>query len=196
MTVVSTPIEFSNDLISPDKIIIEQATTKEDFEDIKTLFLAYQTELGENLDFQDFDHEISSLPGVYGPLENGLLLIGRTQIGKELVCCGSIKKRDIPPKCRDLETEQRLGISGSVNGCEMKRLFILPKFRKLRLGAYLAKLLESLAKKECNYEVMVLDTLPRLESACVLYKKLGFERAEAYYFNPLPGVLYFRKYLV
>jgi len=37
---------------------------------------------------------------------------------------------------------------------------------------------------------LVLDTLQKLESANILYEKLGFHKTEAYYYNPIPGVIY------
>jgi putative acetyltransferase len=42
---------------------------------------------------------------------------------------------------------------------------------------------------------MKLDTLERLQAAIKLYQKFGFETVNAYYDNPLPGVVYMQKEL-
>lgn len=46
-----------------------------------------------------------------------------------------------------------------------------------------------------SVQVMVLDTLERLEGANRLYRRLGFELTERYNDCPLPGVLYFARML-
>ena len=42
---------------------------------------------------------------------------------------------------------------------------------------------------------MVLDTLPKLQAAISLYKTYGFTERDAYYHNPLEGVIYLEKKL-
>ena len=42
---------------------------------------------------------------------------------------------------------------------------------------------------------MVLDTIIPLQSAILLYKKVGFVECEVYYHNPMDDVLYFKKIL-
>lgn len=42
---------------------------------------------------------------------------------------------------------------------------------------------------------MVLDTIIPLQSTIHLYKKVEFVEFEAYYHNPMDGVLYFKKIL-
>ncbi len=43
---------------------------------------------------------------------------------------------------------------------------------------------------------MVIDTLDRLTEAMALYESKGFKRIEAYYDNPLAGVVYLKKELM
>ena len=78
--------------------------------------------------------------------------------------------------------------------CEMKRLYVKPSCRGMKLGE---KLIEELIAhaRQAGYKEMVLDTIVPLQSAIHLYKKLGFAECEPYYHNPMPDVLYFRKEL-
>ena len=78
--------------------------------------------------------------------------------------------------------------------CEMKRLYVKPSYRGIKLGE---KLIEELTAhaRQAGYKEMVLDTIVPLQSAIHLYKKLGFTECEPYYHNPMPDVLYFRKEL-
>ena len=78
--------------------------------------------------------------------------------------------------------------------CEMKRLYVKPSCRGMKLGE---KLIEELIAhaRQAGYKKMVLDTIVPLQSAIHLYKKLGFAECEPYYHNPMPDVLYFRKEL-
>ena len=78
--------------------------------------------------------------------------------------------------------------------CEMKRMYVKPSCRGMKLGE---KLIEELIThaRQAGYKEMVLDTIVPLQSAKHLYKKLGFTECEPYYHNPMPDVLYFRKEL-
>ena len=73
--------------------------------------------------------------------------------------------------------------------CEMKRLFVYPRYLKHGIGRKLC--LELIAKaKSLGYNKMRLDTLTRLEAANKLYKKLGFYDIEPYRINPDPTAKY------
>jgi GNAT superfamily N-acetyltransferase len=75
--------------------------------------------------------------------------------------------------------------------CEFKRLFTRPEFRGQHVGR--ALFARALADAEAlGYEHAYLDTLQRLEAANVMYQKFGFHKIPAYYYNPLPGVVYYR----
>ncbi len=76
----------------------------------------------------------------------------------------------------------------------MKRLYVSPDARGTGLGETLALAVEAEARR-IGYRVMMLDTLPRLEPAVALYRKLGFAPAEAYYPSPMAGTVFFGKAL-
>ena len=73
--------------------------------------------------------------------------------------------------------------------CEMKRLYVLPRFRGTGLGRLLVEELGSDARSH-GYRRMVLDTLPSMLPAQAVYSAMGFQPIPAYYDNPLPGVVY------
>ena len=81
----------------------------------------------------------------------------------------------------------------SKSRCEMKRLYVKPKYRENKLGKKLVLEILEYAKK-AGYKEMVLDTIIPLQSAIHLYKKVGFVEREAYYHNPMDDVLYFKRY--
>lgn len=78
--------------------------------------------------------------------------------------------------------------------CEMKRLYVDPEYRNLKIGDALVKTLLQEAQT-LGYTTMKLDTLERLQAAINLYLKFGFETVTAYYDNPLPSVVYMQKKL-
>ena len=82
----------------------------------------------------------------------------------------------------------------SPSRCEMKRLYVLPDYRKDGVGQALLTEIVNLAAAD-GYEEMVLDTLLPMESAIRLYRRNGFEEISAYYENPMDDVLYFRRAL-
>ena len=76
----------------------------------------------------------------------------------------------------------------------MKRLYVLPAYRKDGVGQTLLTEIVNLAAAD-GYEEMVLDTLLPMESAIRLYRRNDFAEIPAYYENPMDDVLYFRRTL-
>jgi GNAT superfamily N-acetyltransferase len=138
------------------------------------LFREYVDWLGVDLSFQGFEAELASLPGKYAP-PTGELLLAYSIDGDALGCVA----------VRPLE---------GTAVCEMKRLYVRPVARGLRIGAALVAAIIRSAR-ELGYAEMKLDTLPSMPQALALYKRCGFSEIPAYYHNPVPGTVYLGKRL-
>ncbi len=146
---------------------LREARTPEDIPRVRRLFRAYADWLGVDLCFQDFERELTELPGCYAPPAGRLLLAA---VGAEVVGCVGL---------RPLET----GV------CEMKRLWVEPGFAGQGIGRALAEAVIR-AARQIGYRRMRLDTIPaRMPAAQHLYAALGFREIPAYYHNPLAGVV-------
>jgi ribosomal protein S18 acetylase RimI-like enzyme len=153
---------------------IQKVTTEGPaLESIKSLLKAYLGELNEDLCFQSFDSEIDNPLYKYSA-PTGALFIAYYNA--------------IPVGCIALQPLQE------PQTCEMKRLYVDPEYRNLKIGDALVKTLLQEAQS-LGYTTMKLDTLERLQAAIKLYLKFGFETVTAYYDNPLPSVVYMQKKL-
>lgn len=75
--------------------------------------------------------------------------------------------------------------------CEMKRLYVRPRYRGKKIGYSLAsKLL--LDAKELGYGSVYLDTLPYLENAIRLYEQMGFRITDKYNDSPMPTSIFMK----
>jgi len=137
------------------EITVEPVTRPEDIAAVRELFREYAEFMGFQLCFQGFDRELEGLPGAYTPPHGELLLcrVGGAPAGCVATC------RHMP------------GVA------EMKRLYVRPDFRNLKIGRNLAWLAMGMAH-EAGYVSIRLETVPdRMPTAIGMYEKLGFESA-------------------
>jgi ribosomal protein S18 acetylase RimI-like enzyme len=146
---------------------IIKAGINEDIQNVRLLFEEYANSLGFDLDFQNFDNELKTLPGEYSEPGGCLLL---AFYNGQLAGCVALRK---------LQNEI----------CEMKRLYVRPHFRNLKIGKTLAEAIIEEAKK-IGYVYMRLDTVPSMKKAQELYTSLGFKEIPAYRYNPISGAMF------
>lgn len=145
-------------------------------QEIKLLFSEYTNMLIEGdpsfkkyLEIQNYDNELKHLEKKYG-LPYGRLYLA--YYNNEVAGCIGLKKID-------------------EKNCEMKRLYVRPKFRGKQIGE---QLIEKIIKdaKEIGYSYMLLDTLPFLKSAIHLYKKYEFYEITSYNNSPMDTSIYMK----
>jgi len=121
--------------------VIERASGDE----VRELIEEYAASLAIDLSFQNFDDELAHLDAFY---ETMLL----ARIDGEPAGCVALRRIDDAT-------------------CEMKRLYVRPRFRGHDLGRKLAERIIAVAR-ESGYARMLLDTLPSMSSARALYTSL------------------------
>jgi putative acetyltransferase len=140
---------------------------------VRGLFREYAGSLAIDLCFQNFEHELATLPGEYAA-PHGALLLALVD-GEPAGCVGM---RPLPE-------------ADHANACEMKRLYVRRAFRRFGLGRLLTQALMDLAT-QAGHSCMLLDTLDDMEAARGLYASLGFVEIPPYYYNPIPGAHYLK----
>ncbi|EKQ56068.1 MULTISPECIES: GNAT family N-acetyltransferase [unclassified Clostridium] len=148
--------------------------------EIKELFFEYTEMLVKNnpnvakyLKLQNYDSEVEHLTDKYGLPEGRLYIV---KVENQVAGCIGLRK---------INDEN----------CEVKRLYVRPEFRGHKLAI---KLIERIIDdaKSIGYKSMLLDTLPFLEEAIHLYKKLGFYEIESYNNNPMDTLIYMKLDLI
>lgn len=135
---------------------------------VRKLFMEYAESLGFDLCFQGFQQELDGLPGAYAAPEGRLLLaVDGDQV---IIGCVAIRK---------LEDDV----------CEMKRLYVPPRFRGDGLGRRLAEAVIQEARS-IGYKKIRLDSLSSMTEAVGLYRSLGFTEISSYRHNPLPNAIF------
>lgn len=142
-------------------------------EGVRSLFVEYARSVSIDLCFQNFEQELLTLPGEYSAPRGALLL---AMVDGHFAGCCAMRPLDG---------------ADYTNSCEMKRLYVRPQFRGLRLGRMLAEGILD-AARVAGYDSILLDTLDEMESARALYQELGFEEIPPYYYNPIAGAHYLK----
>lgn len=130
---------------------------------VKALFEEYAGTLGIDLGFQNYDEEMSRFPDAY----QAVLM---AQVKGEAAGAVALK-------------------AFAVGECEMKRLYCRPAYRALGIGRRLAEAIIAEARAQ-GFARMLLDTMPQMQAAQALYRRLGFQEIAPYYHNPHEGALY------
>lgn len=137
------------------EITVGPAEGAQDIAAVRALLWEYGTSLAFEVCFRDFEQELDNLPGPHVPPYGELLLcrVGGAPAGCVATC------RYVP------------GVA------EMKRLYVRPDFRDMKIGSNLAWLAMGIAH-EAGYASMRLETLPQhMARAVGMYEKLGFEKS-------------------
>lgn len=133
------------------------------WQEFAVLAAEYAASLDVDLSYQGFDEEMASLPSMYG-VAPACAFLARVD-GRGAGCIGL--------------RQHRLG-------GELKRLWVAPWARGLGLGRALAERAIA-AARDSGLKRVVLDTLPSMTGARMLYAGLGFEPIEPYYDTPVQG---------
>jgi len=159
---------------------IHEAVSPSQVEVARSLFREYRAWLVDHREVTAFgdeilargltwlDQEIEELPGDYIPPGGALLVAysGITPVG-----CAALHGRG-------------LGVG------EIKRIYVRESQRGAGLGRRLTRQALSLARKR-GYRRVVLDTLPTMNHAIAMYRKMGFQPTERYWPHPVPDALFF-----
>ena len=153
--------------------LVEAYTHKDE---VKALFNEYTQMLidGDNsfkdyLELQNYDHELEDLEDKYGLPYGRLYLAFYNGV---LAGCIGLRKIDS-------------------ENCEMKRLYVKPQFRGKKIASFLVKHIIEEARK-IGYKHILLDTLPFLETAIIMYKNYGFYEIESYNNSPMDNLIYLK----
>lgn len=146
---------------------------KDYIDQVKEKIIEYTKRLNRDLSFQNLEEELKDPAKKYTAPEGELLV--------------AVDDNDhvVGMVAYHRHTKER---------CEMKRLYVSPDCRGMKLGEQLVQAITEHAKK-AGYQEMVLDTIQPLQNAIHLYQKMGFTECEAYYDNPMSDVIYMKKIL-
>ena len=125
----------------PPQVHILRADTPTLLTEARQLFVEYAASLPIDLEFQQFEQELASLPGDYADPIRGALLLA-TIDGAVAGCCAL---RALPDTDYD-------------DAAEMKRLYVRPQFRRFGLGRALTEATLDAARL-LGYQHVLLDTL-------------------------------------
>jgi len=150
--------------------MIKLQTVENDYQVVqaKALFQEYADTRKNDPALVNFPEEINNLHKTYAPPDGNIIL---AYCDGNLAGCVAVHKLDD-------------------NICEMKRLYVSPKFRGRGVGKCLViAILDKAAR--LGYTRMRLDSIPSMKTAQALYKSVGFSEIPAYRNNPNKGTKYY-----
>ena len=145
-----------------------EASLPADGERLMAVIHEYIAWLNMDLSYRGFAQEMEKFNALF-TLPSGLFLMA--QADQEIAGCVGLLRH-------------------SASTAEVKRLYIKPAFRGLRLGEKLVAALMVRAR-QLGYERLILDAVPQTTVAQALYRTIGFQEIEPYYANPVPGTKFF-----
>lgn len=152
-----------------ENITLQIVDGKDYLEQVKVLMADYTTRLGRDLSFQGIEEELANPEVKYSAPE-----------GELLVALVDGEPKGMVAYHRHSDTR-----------CEMKRLYLDPSCRGLKMGdKIVAAIIEH--ARAAGYREMVLDTVKPLAAAIHLYQNYGFEECAPYYDNPMDDVVYMK----
>jgi putative acetyltransferase len=153
-------------------LVYKTAESGQDFEHGRELFLEYARSLPIDLAFQNFSKELETMRDQYNKPWGALLL---AYADEALAGCAGIRK-----------------LNGET--AELKRMYVRPEYRGLKLGKeLLTRALQT--AKDLGYHSIRLDTLSSMTKARKLYESFGFQTIAAYYPNPFEDTIYMERLL-
>ena len=149
-------------------MLIREAVFPADGEPLKSVIHEYIGWLDMDLSYRGFAQEMARFEALF-TLPSGLFLMA----------------------CANDEIAGCVGLLRHTDGtAEVKRLYVRPPFRGLRLGQKLIKTLVGRARA-LGYQRLILDAVPQTTVAQQLYRAMGFEETDPYYANPVEGTRFF-----
>lgn len=152
---------------------IYNAVSAEDIDAVKTLleeYVASWFECDGDVHIKEVEahkQQLNNLADYFGP-PKGCLLIAKYK--QESAGCVALRKL-------------------SDDTCEMKRLYVSPSFRGLKIGRNLANAVIEQAQK-IGYRYMRIHTITELKEANMLYESLGFKNIEPYEYTPRDDAIF------
>ncbi len=144
---------------------IRAATAATDMMLVRELFREYVAEANAPACFTSFEDELRALPGDYAAPQGRIFVAGPGG------GCVALRRLD-------------------AGTAEIKRLYVRAAHHGTGLGRALA-LAAIAAARETQARRVVLDTLPSMSAAQLLYRSLGFRETAPYLAIPTPGALCF-----
>ena len=149
-------------------LTIDQITGATEIPTIRAMFQEYADSMGLDLTYQNFSDELAELPGKFAPPSGCILL---AKVDTEPAGCVALRPL-------------------ADGACEMKRLYVRPGHRGLKLGRKLAERIIQVAG-DLGYKCIRLDTMAsRMSEAVALYRALGFRDVPPYCHSPFPDAIF------